>query len=89
VQGFSGPSLKDHHRLALVADTEEGDLSAIFAAIQNGLTNRQGVLENLLRVMLDESRPRIMLRMLTRLPVENAAGDIDYERLGSGGALVD
>ena len=80
---LAGRAVPDHRRLALVGDADSGDPRRIDAACSDRLADgRQHALPDLLRIMLDPARLRVMLAQLMLRRGDRPAFGIEQDRTG-------
>jgi hypothetical protein len=89
VQRLARTSLKDNYRFSLVRDAEAEDLLGDRAIpLKEQSARLEGILIDLLRVMLNPPGLRIVLLMLDRCLVNKLATGIKEQSFCRGGALV-
>ena len=89
VERFARVFLEDDDRLALVGDAQAQQIVFRLGIIrQQGVDRAQGVVVDFLRVVLDPTRLRIVLLVIQRRLVEQAAIRREQQGFGRGGALI-
>ncbi len=90
VDGLTGLTIPDDCRLALIGDSDSGDVCAVDVHLGHGLGRDTGLTRpDLVRIVLDPAALREDLPELLLSHRANLAILIDDQRAGTGGALIE